>query len=63
MPTGFASCLPSKTIPLRCIKHNIGATIGSHVGAGMVSISFWGTDRREALSVADKIARKVRKGE
>lgn len=45
------------------IKHNIGATIGSHVGAGMVSISFWGTDRREALSVADKIARKVRKGE
>ena len=45
------------------IKHDIGATIGSHVGAGMVSISFWGTDRREALSVADKIARKVRKGE
>lgn len=45
------------------IKHDIGATIGSHVGAGMVSISFWGEDRREALSVADKIARKVRKGE
>lgn len=45
------------------IKHNIGATIGSHVGAGMVSISFWGSDRRESLSVADKIARKVRKGE
>lgn len=45
------------------VKHNIGATIGSHVGAGMVSISFWGSDRREALSVADKIARKVRKGE
>ena len=45
------------------IKHNIGATICSHVGAGMVSISFWGSDRREALSVADKIARKVRKGE
>ena len=45
------------------IKHNIGATIGSHVGAGMVSISFWGGDRRESLSVADKIARKVRKGE
>lgn len=45
------------------IKHDIGVTIGSHVGAGMVSISFWGEDRREALSVADKIARKVRKGE
>ena len=45
------------------IKHNIGATIGAHVGAGMISISFWGSDRREALSVADKIARKVRKGE
>ena len=41
------------------IKHNIGATIGSHVGAGMVSISS-GVDRREALSVADKIARAKR---
>lgn len=44
------------------IKHNIGATIGSHVGPGMVSISFWGADRRESLSVADRIARRV-KGE
>ena len=44
------------------VKHNIGATIGSHVGAGMVSISFWGSDRREG-TVPDKIARKVRKGE
>ena len=51
------------SVAFAVIKHNIGATIGSHVGAGMVSISFWGTDRREALSVADKIARKVRKGE
>ena len=48
---------------LTVIKHDIGATIGSHVGAGMVSISFWGGDRREELSVADRIARKVRKRE
>lgn len=47
---------------LTVITHNIGATIGSHVGANMVSISFWGPDRRESLSVADRIARKV-KGE
>ncbi len=47
---------------LTVIKHDIGATIGSHVGAGMVSISFWGGDRREELSVADRIARKVKRG-
>lgn len=47
---------------LTVITHNIGATIGSHVGANMVSISFWGPDRRESLSVADRIAHKV-KGE
>lgn len=44
------------------IIHNVGVTIGSHVGAEMVSCSFWGQDRRESLSLADRIARKV-KGE
>ena len=44
------------------IVHDIGMTIGSHVGADMVSCSFWGADRRESLSLADRIARKV-KGE
>lgn len=44
------------------VQHNIGATIGSHVGPGMVSISFWGGDRRENMSVADRIAAKIRRG-
>lgn len=42
------------------LKSNVGPTIGSHVGPGMVSLSFWGSDRRESLSVADRIARKVK---
>lgn len=41
---------------------NIGPVIGSHVGPGMIALVFWGKDRREDLSVADRIARKV-KGE
>ena len=44
------------------IEQPIGPVIGSHVGPGMVSLCFWGRDRREDISVADKIARKV-KGE
>lgn len=41
---------------------SIGPVIGSHVGPSMVAVTFWGHDRRENLSIADKIARKV-KGE
>ena len=29
----------------------------------MLAIVFWGSDRREDLTVADRIARKVKKGE
>jgi len=39
---------------------NVGPTIGSHVGPGMVSLSFWGPDRRESLSIADRIAARVK---
>lgn len=39
---------------------NVGPVIGSHVGPGMVSLVFWGTDLREDLSVADKIANRIR---
>lgn len=42
------------------IESVIGPVIGSHVGPGMVAFAFWGKDRREDLSVADRIARKVR---
>ena len=39
---------------------SIGPVIGSHVGPGMIAVVFWGKDRREDLSVADRIAKKVR---
>ena len=38
----------------------VGPVIGSHVGPNMIAIVFWGADRREDLSVADRIARKVK---
>ena len=42
------------------VEHTVGPVIGSHVGPGMVAISFWGPDKREELSVANRIARKVK---
>lgn len=54
--------LAKQDASITVIKHNIGATIGSHVGPGMVSISFWGSDRRANLSVADRIAAKIKRG-
>ena len=42
------------------IEGTIGPVIGSHVGPGMVSLVFWGPDKRNDVSVADRIARKVR---
>lgn len=51
----------SGTEPL-FVEQPIGPVIGCHVGPGMVSLCFWGADRRNDISMADKIARKV-KGE
>lgn len=45
---------------LLCLVCNIGPVIGSHVGADMLAVVFWGHDKRENLSVADRIARKVK---
>lgn len=42
------------------VECNIGPVIGSHVGPGMLALSFWGVDKREHVSVADRIARKVK---
>ena len=44
------------------IDSSIGPVIGSHVGPGMVAVGFWGPDKRNEVSVANRIARKV-KGE
>lgn len=42
------------------IESAIGPVIGSHVGPGMLAISFWGKDKRENLSVSDKIVNKIK---
>ena len=42
------------------VEQAIGPVIGCHVGPGMVSLCFWGQDKREDISMADRIARKVR---
>jgi DegV family protein with EDD domain len=42
------------------MRSYISPVIGSHVGPGMVAVAFWGSDRREKLSLTDRIARKVR---
>ena len=42
------------------IRSSVGPTLGAHVGAGMVAITFWGTDRRDKMSLSDRIACKVR---
>ena len=42
------------------IRSSISPVIGSHVGPGMVAVGFWGGDRREKVSLTDRIARKVR---
>ena len=52
-------CAKEQREPL-FVEGTIGPVIGSHVGPGMVAIAFWGPDRRDKLSVADRIARKVK---
>ncbi len=46
---------------LTIIRSQVSPILGSHVGPGMVALIFWGTDRREKLSLTDRITRKVRK--
>lgn len=43
------------------LQTSIGPTIGCHVGPGMVSVAFWGGDRRTQTSISDKIAGMVRR--
>jgi len=40
-------------------QSQIGPVIGSHVGPGMLAVIFWGSDRRERISLSDRIANKV----
>jgi len=45
--------------PVTLWQTQIGTVIGSHVGPDMLAIVFWGPDRRENLSLTDRIAQKV----
>lgn len=47
---------------LTVVRGSVGPTIGAHTGAGMVAVIFWGANRAEKASIADKIASRVRKG-
>ena len=44
------------------VESSIGPVIGSHVGPGMLACVFWGKDKRENLTVAERIAKKVKGG-
>ena len=41
------------------ISSSVGPVIGAHVGPDMIAISFWGPDRRESVSLTDRIANAV----
>jgi len=45
--------------PPAIITSSIGPVIGAHVGPDMIAISFWGQDRRENVSLTDRIANAV----
>lgn len=47
---------------LLIFESSIGPVIGSHTGPGMLAVVLWGKDKRENLSVAGRIARRI-KGE
>lgn len=42
------------------IESSIGPVIGSHTGPGMLAVVFWGDDKRENLSVADRIVKRIK---
>lgn len=42
------------------LRSFVSPVIGGHVGPGMVALGFWGRDRREDVSLTDRIARKIR---
>jgi len=53
------SVLKASANPITLWQTQIGTVVGSHVGPGMLAIVFWGPDRRENLSLTDRIAQRV----
>lgn len=45
---------------LPIIFSSVSPVIGAHVGPGMIGVAFWSKDRRECLSLTDRLARRVR---
>lgn len=43
-------------------RTNIGPVIGSHVGPGMLAVAFWSSDRRDRMSIPDKISKAMKAG-
>jgi DegV family protein with EDD domain len=56
----FKDFLSKTDDSLLLLESSIGPVIGSHVGPDMVAIVFWGPDRRNDISVSDRIANHVR---
>lgn len=56
----LVSLLTKEDESVLVLESSIGPVIGSHVGSGMLAVVFWGPDKRKDLSVADRIASKVR---
>ena len=54
------SLLTKEDESILILESSIGPVIGSHVGPGMLAVVFWGPDKRKDLSVADRIASKIR---
>jgi DegV family protein with EDD domain len=49
-----------KTSSRASIWHtSIGPVVGSHVGPDMIALVFWGPDKRERISLTDRIAKAV----
>lgn len=46
---------------LLIISSSIGPVIGSHVGPGMLAIAFWRADKKENLSMANRIAKSLKR--
>lgn len=43
------------------VTGNIGPVIGSHVGPGMLAVCYWCDDRRQNLTISEKISSKVKR--
>lgn len=56
---GLAEQLLKTPHELSLWQTSVGPVIGSHVGPGMIAIVFWGPDRRQNISLTDRIAKAV----